>query len=330
MHNNWFIPIESKKEIEKMSEKILNTKCFACNEMFNHSTKEVCICLPCEHLCHIDEKCNWTTTCLICDTTIKKRKKIEQLNKKNPRYADLLSVYRPPLIYSYKDYCRGFYRLVLLFPFLVEFAIRVLFNWVTLSYLQCLTKKVFSILRIHINVVNKFKFKEQTDKRILIANHTSLYDGLIIGLSLSPYICFVASKEITKYLIGRNIMKNTRHLILEKNKSGFDQIKEFVDAEPDNTQILIFPEGFLSGTHTLARFRSTAFLLDHPIQPLVIHYKQDVARMRGLDFLWQPKINVTLTVMDTILPQHPVYEKEIIRKNMAIVGKFHLSRVEHR
>lgn len=97
---------------------------------------------------------------------------------------------------------------------------------------------------------------------------------------------------------------------------------------------MICPEGMLSGTNTIVNFRTSAFKcateLDCDIQPIVIKYKQDIYNLVGSDILNNHRVDVEIIVLDRIKTDGSIESIEQIRRSMAKVGGFQLSRVENR
>ena len=90
---------------------------------------------------------------------------------------------------------------------------------------------------------------------------------------------------------------------------------------------MICPEGMLTQHKTICKFRSTAFKLGYPVQPIVLKYRQNVFDLINFDIWCFKKINVEVTVLDPIDTDGSEKSIESIRQTMAKVGGFYLSEV---
>lgn len=141
---------------------------------------------------------------------------------------------------------------------------------------------------------------------------------------------FVASNIITSMIFGRAIMSVFPHIIVKPSKSSYSQIASYFSTNPQESRLLIFPEGMLSYYRAICKFRSGAFITGYPVQPIIIKYKQNIFNLLGFDMLCQEQIDVEVYVCDPIETNGSAESIEKIRKQMATLGNFFLSDVSNR
>jgi hypothetical protein len=78
---------------------------------------------------------------------------------------------------------------------------------------------------------------------------------------------------------------------------------------------------------TICKFRTTAFKLGYPVQPVILKYRQNIFDLLNFDMWCFRKINVDVTVLNPIDTDGSNESIESIRQTMANVGGFYLSDV---
>jgi len=300
----------------------INCICPECNERFSSTYKEICAFDECKHLIHFE--CN-KILCKICN----KRRGVAL--KENPiNESNIKSIKKNKIKWTCVDRLRGVSRLFICIPIMLLLFIRVSFNLIDLDYIYWLNKYLCRLLNIYIKCSNEsyYKLVDSSYKRIIVANHTNYHDVLVIGFLLdsSTTVGIVASPIVNKILFGRIALGVLPHIITEQDDT-FDKIGDFFRINPEESRLLIFPEGMLTNERSICKFRTGAFKHGYPVQPLVINYKQNVFDLTGFDFLCQEKINVQVTVCDPVETDESIESIEAIREQMARIGNFTLSDV---
>ena len=143
-----------------------------------------------------------------------------------------------------------------------------------IEYSQTLLSK----LNINIKVINKENIPKD-GKYLLISNHRSIIDPLIIEIALkdsSIYGFWVSKKELYNSLFFGAFTRNADSILLDREASNmssfFKDIKEVVSSE---NSIFIFPEGTRNKEETpLSTFKEGARLIalknKLPILPIFI------------------------------------------------------------
>lgn len=308
----------------------ISNKCQICNEYFSLSYRPIGL-YDCGHLIHTDNSC-YNKFCYECNDK-KQLVDLSLLKKKSPALNNLMCITRKPVKFTWFDRFRGIYKLVKLLPRLIILYIRLYFNFVNLPYLFSLNDFLVKLLAINIkcSTLSKARLKDKSYKRVLICNHTNFHDTLVLGTLLSPSnICgFVAADIINKTIIGRTMCKLFPNIIL-KEKSNYNNIIKFWDEYPSETKLLIFPEGMLTHHKTLGKFRSTAFNIGKPIQPIIIKYEEEIFDLLNFDILCYKSINVEVKVANSIPINDRQDMKEKIRRFMCNLGDLILTDVINR
>lgn len=329
-----------------MSSTKINLQCPTCKlTISKNGYVEPYVCIPCGHMVH--EECI-QNTCGICNDVITTIIPKSKLDKSSQYFYDANSISRTKPIFTIYDRLIGVNRLLnlcnMLFKFYIKSIVDLIFgtNFINDKYLLATLIKTKELLNINVNVHNKEKLDNNDCngcnrlKRILICNHTNYHDFIIMASLNIGKIGFVAGPTINTFAIGRAITKIWPCVMVgmpndNEKKRGFDKIKEFMESNDEgHERLIICPEGRLTHSSSIIRFRTSVFKLNYLIQPIVFVYKQDVFSLKDFDILCQPSIDVDIHVCDSVKCNGTDESIEQIRENMAKVGNLKLSRVENK
>ncbi len=312
-----------------------SSKCQICKERFSTSDKPVGIYTDCNHLNHITKKC-YTTYCFQCEQSrglLQHPKNFPTYSQKNINY---MSVIRKPICFTWTDRFRGLLRLIKSLPVIVQLYWKLLVGTIDINYLFFLNNYLVNLFDIRISCDDKSRAKllDSTYKRVVICNHTNYHDLLVMGSLLNPknVFGFVTSDIINKISFGRAVVKVLPNIIIREDgktngESNYQTVGKYFKSYPEESKLMICPEGMLTHHKTIGRFRSTAFKLGYPVQPVVLKYRQNVFDLLNFDMWCFRKINVEVTVLDPIETNGTEESIESIRQTMANVGEFYLSDV---
>lgn len=313
-----------------------NSYCPCCLEKFSLSFKPFGVYQKCKHMAHMTNTC-CRLTCLICKKTDPLVHKFRNdllpknsINDKSQDYTNILSVTRVKNNFNFFDRLRGFTRLFISLPHIATLLTRLYFNTIDKEYLHSLTKYLVWLLNINIKCSEEslLALLDKSYKRVVIANHTNYHDALVIGSLLTPTnnFGFIASHVINTNLFGKAVTKAIPNIIInDKEKNNYDRIAEYFNKYPSESRLLIFPEGMLTHTETIGKFRSTAFKLGYPVQPIVLKYKQNVFNLCNFDIWCFKRIDVEVKVLKPTTDT-----AENVRQLMAKEGDLKLSNVVNR
>lgn len=313
------------------NNKDINIIC-SCNNYLYDKYNCYIVLQPCEHIFHINCYNKKNKRCPICKNGVVKFKRENELKKsKNykyiQQYIDILSV-KSSYNNSHINYSNLLTNTI---PFMMDIysllnknSEKEIYNSLTQILYDCNIK--ITIENKPLN--NKFPI-------VFIANHTSYLDSVIIYYLTK--CCFVGSKKtISETSIGKKalqilpIIPITREK--KKNNGTVKKMKKFIKEK--KRSICLFPEGMITHHKTLAQFRTGAFRLNTPIQPIIISYDPVINGSSSINtilkVITQNKINVNVKFMDLYYP--PFSDEQIykIRLDMAKNGNLLLSRISNR
>ena len=141
------------------------------------------------------------------------------------------------------------------------------------------------ILGIKIEIIGK---KDETCDLILM-NHKSLLDIIIIEHLHNRHIAWVAKKEIANLFLFGHVIKASAMISVDRqNKSGLiSLLKDSKDRLDQGRPIAMFPEGTRSYTNKLLSFKAGAKILANKyelkVQPVVILNTQNIINSKTLE-----------------------------------------------
>ena len=132
---------------------------------------------------------------------------------------------------------------------------------------------------------------------VLVANHASYTDPMILQAALPPHYAYVAKKELkyipfAHYVLG----KMGTHLVERRDaKEGASDFKKIMKSNKDDDSIIFFPEATFLKEEGLLKFKKGAFLTairnQVPIIPVTLNGTRELLTSES----WLPK-KVTLSV----------------------------------
>ncbi|NNF15165.1 MAG: 1-acyl-sn-glycerol-3-phosphate acyltransferase [Gammaproteobacteria bacterium] len=116
----------------------------------------------------------------------------------------------------------------------------------------------------------------QESPAVVVANHASYIDGILLNAVLPPQYAFVIKREVTRAPFVHFLLRRIgAHFVERKNRyRGGKDARNIVEKAADGASVAVFPEGTFTATPGLAHFRSGAFAAavagQVPVIPLVI------------------------------------------------------------
>lgn len=311
--------------------KDINTICKECNKRLTKYNEELCVLLPCEHLIH--KRCRKRRIifkCKICNEKVKKIKTYNQVKKLSRYNKQFYQIYVDMTSLEYLQGQGEISNIIFLSRFqdIIE-------NFTNFYASTCEEDIINSSINfMEILGFNIKIFGEQNiynNKKIVISNHSNHLDPLI----LVKVLCcrFLTSSAMTKVGIFNQLTKYYPTLVFKRGEKNntVDKIKKFVEK---NDNICIFPEGFVSSQRTLNKFRTGAFNIGYPVQPVVIKYKPNIIEEDFFSYISklcsQDKIDITIKILPVEYPPFDNNKIELIRHKMGYIGNMALSRVSNR
>lgn len=313
-------------------EKKINSKCI-CSINFNLISQNLVVVFPCEHIFHKNCIKSSKNICLFCENKILKIYSFKEiknlvLNQKKTNYyqnyVDMLCV---------KNFSDS-----------SEINKDILFTrcnniFLLLNQLIWINNKIdvdhlINLLLYQCNIKLKIKNKKNiyNGKKIIISNHTSLLDAIII---FKIFGCGFLSSAVIKdipYIYDK--LKFIPLLFINRGKSEntVEKIKDFVQNQEKD--LCVFPEGFITHPNIIAQFRTGVFYSECVIQPIILKYKPLINDNDYFKFFFkifsQNIIEVDVTILEIFEPPFNNNKIEMVRTKMAKCGNFALSRISNK
>jgi acyl-[acyl-carrier-protein]-phospholipid O-acyltransferase / long-chain-fatty-acid--[acyl-carrier-protein] ligase len=157
---------------------------------------------------------------------------------------------------------------------------------------------LYVIVRLLFRVKVVGKFQREENHTVIIANHQSFLDGLILGVILPIEPVFVVNTEIAKRPFVRMFLSLGEYLVIDPaNPMAIKQVIRLVES---GRAVVIFPEGRITTTGSLMKiYEGSAFVTlktEATIHPIIIEGAtfSTLSRM-GSDHptRWFPQITLT-------------------------------------
>jgi 1-acyl-sn-glycerol-3-phosphate acyltransferase len=126
------------------------------------------------------------------------------------------------------------------------------------------------------------------DHCIVVVNHSSHVDGIVLQASLPPRFSFVIKGEVQKVPIVHFVLRRAGAMFVERFSAtgSARDARKLVKAAADGESMVIFPEGTFIEEAGLGRFRPGAFAAaikgELPVVPVAIRGSRKILRARTL------------------------------------------------
>jgi 1-acyl-sn-glycerol-3-phosphate acyltransferase len=129
---------------------------------------------------------------------------------------------------------------------------------------------------------------------VVVANHASYFDAIVIAAALPPDFAFVIKKEMVRVPLAGLLLRRLGSQFVER----FDRHKGATDARrvlklaSTGQSLMFFPEGTFDETRQIGKFLGGAFTIaqraDMPVVAVAIHGTRDVMPPGKLDLRRAP------------------------------------------
>lgn len=140
---------------------------------------------------------------------------------------------------------------------------------------------------------------------VIVANHSSYVDGVLLKAVLPTRYAFVIKKEMVKVPLAGLLLRRLGAEFVDRfnRHSGAVDARRLMRAAAGGGSLVFFPEGTFSGRPGLARFHGGAFTIaaraHMPVVPVVIRGARHV--LRG-ETIWPRPGRVEIEVLGVIEP----------------------------
>ncbi|CAI5671770.1 lysophospholipid acyltransferase LPCAT4 [Oreochromis niloticus] len=189
-------------------------------------------------------------------------------------------------------------------------------RWLFHPILWLLGRAVFFCVGFHWVKVKGRKVDVKEAPILVVAPHSSFLDMVIMFPAGVPAVVS-RSENINLPVIGALLECNQSVLVSrrdpESRKEAVSELNKRVTSNGSWPQILMFPEGTTTNGRCLLRFKTGAFVPGVPVQPVVLHYPNELDTIRwtykGSNWfqvlfhtLSQPYTNITIEFLPVYTP----------------------------
>ena len=142
---------------------------------------------------------------------------------------------------------------------------------------------------------------------VIVANHASYLDGIILTAVLPGTFSFVAKREFTKHFIARIFLRHIGSEFVERFDlaRGVEDTRQLVRAAQHGHRLVFFPEGMFTRSPGLLPFHLGAFVTAAeagvPVVPVALRGTRSILR----DGQWFPRRGtITVTVGPALPPEN--------------------------
>ncbi len=209
--------------------------------------------------------------------------------------------------------------IILLIQFSITVAITVVLMYIFKNHTHKVIKvwMTFQMYVLGIKLETQGKLDESCD--MILMNHQSLLDIIVMEYIHSRDLAWVAKKEITDLFFFGHIIKAPRMISIDReNKAGIIHLlKEAKDRLDKGRPIAMFPEGTRSDGKSMLSFRPGAKMLANrynlKVQPIVLFNTRNIVDSKKL--LATPGI-VKVVYLEPIQADKNTDWFEVLEKNM--------------
>ncbi len=143
---------------------------------------------------------------------------------------------------------------------------------------------------------------------VIVANHASYLDGLLLKAFLPPRFSFVIKGEMRSNPLVHFVLRRSGARFVDRFGSGTRDIREFVRAAREGAALGFFPEGTFIAEPGVLEFRPGAFLAaikaELPVVPIGI---RGTRRMLPAERILPWPSRLEFDVLPPIYPDHPAF-----------------------
>lgn len=183
----------------------------------------------------------------------------------------------------------------------------------------CVKTLQFKSLNVS-NIASFERVKKSNRPTIIVSNHISLYDGLILSTALGD-VCYFVNMDGMKLVPGiREVNRKIGSVFIDQNSGNSKKIKQYIDnRKSDDNLLVVFPDSMqpIPSDKYIAPFKTGAFIHGYDILPIVIRYKNYTIDPKYLWYKGETAVHSLLKVLldDTCDVEVVILEPIVPRKN---------------
>ena len=165
---------------------------------------------------------------------------------------------------------------------------------------------------------------------VVVANHASYLDGVILQAFLPPRFSYVIKSEMKKIPLAHFLLRRIGSRFVERFKASGSarDARQLLRAADAGFSLAFFPEGTFILRPGLGKFRpgafATAIKAGAPLVPVVIAGSRTILPMGTL---WPTRGPLSVSVLPPVMPDHPAFARhrtlasESRRRMLPILGE---------
>jgi 1-acyl-sn-glycerol-3-phosphate acyltransferase len=166
--------------------------------------------------------------------------------------------------------------------------------------------------------------KENVPKRgslLVVSNHLSVSDPILIGVYLGRRISFMAKEELFKNRLIGHFLEYLGSFPVHRGRSSRDALYRAEKILKEGKALGMFPEGKRSMQNELqSGMNGTALLIYHNPVPIMPVGFTGTESIRGLTWIWsRPKITVTFGIPFYLTDKKKRLSRELLEQNSNII-----------
>jgi 1-acyl-sn-glycerol-3-phosphate acyltransferase len=187
------------------------------------------------------------------------------------------------------------------------------------SFLRLLVKACVFIL-IDIKVTGRDNVPK-SGRLLVVSNHLSVGDPVLIGVFLGRKPHFMAKEEIFKNKMASYLLRYLGTFPVYRGASSRDALRKAIVILKEGKALGMFPEGSRSVQNELqSALPGTALIASHHHSPVLPIGFTGTENIRGFGWIWhRPRVIMTIGTV-FYLPEHPHrLSRELLDKNSDII-----------
>merc|ERR1711934_111060 len=137
--------------------------------------------------------------------------------------------------------------------------------------LQATARVVLFLLGVVYIEIDDKRTEKSGTARIMVSNHVSYLDILVIMSLYGTSYSFVAQSRLKEAAWLRRVCDSFGIIWIDQNKAD-GTTKRMLQATNGGKKIVLFPEGLMANGEAMLRFRRGAFVLGQPVKPICIKW----------------------------------------------------------
>jgi 1-acyl-sn-glycerol-3-phosphate acyltransferase len=187
------------------------------------------------------------------------------------------------------------------------------------SFLKLIVK---AIIRLLINIkVTGGKNVPKSGGLLVVSNHLSVADPILIGVYLGRKPHFMAKEELFKSRLAACLLRFLGAFPVYRGASSRDALRQAIQVLKDGKVLGMFPEGKRSVQNELQpALLGSAVIFSHQRVPIVPIAFTGTENIRGLGWIWhRPKVRLTIGTPFFLPETKQRATRELLEQNSTII-----------